>query len=527
MGEIDKLLKLTKRTLPPLPRLAKETIETLLVKTEREFLELLTSQEELKNLILEVTNQPQFRKDNPPIEDIRKALLILGEDFVKILVLSYISLKLQKDTFNEFNYKLFWARAIANLCFSHLLFDYFESYPQHLHISSYLMDYGVIVLYLIHPEGYLNVLKLKKLGKTVCEAEREVFGVDHAVIGGEYFENYSFPRRFVLDIFYHHRLSALPEEIPQEVFHDIKLLNLIDLGVGSYFSDERESKYQAYKEFAQTNFGMDEVQADYFIENLPSMVNQFFEILGYKEFTLIPYSEWLKERDRKIKEALAKLEEQKKAEKDAETDFKTKIAKLLRDREILIKQLAELEKKLKTSSILDPLTNVYNQEYFIRRLREELLRAKRYRRIVSVLLVEIEKLSDITQMFGSKEEERVLKLIAEGISQHLRRVDIIAKLNHPERFGIILPETPMQGAMVVARKLYRMIERFFNTKYRINKLPFITIVTYDPSKLNPKTDPNAEAILKILEKGIEILKEKRQKRILCLLIDKELEKNQG
>jgi len=527
MGEIDKLLKLTKRSLPPLPRLAKLVIETLLMKTEREFLELLTNEEELKNLVLEVTNQPQFRKDNPPVEDIRKALLILGEDFVKILILGYISKKLQKNTFNEFNCKLFWARAIANLCFSHLLFDYFENYPSHLHISSYLMDFGVLLLYFIHPEGYLKVLKLKKLGKTVCEAEREVFGVDHSIVGGEYFENFSFPRRFVLDIYYHHRLSALPEEIPQEVFQDIKFLNLIDLGVGSYFSDERELKYNAYKEFAQTNFNLDPVQADSFVENLPSFLNQFFEILDYKEFTLIPYSKWLKERDKKLKEALAKLEEQKKADKEAIVDFKAKIAKLIRERELLVKQLSELERKLKTSSILDPLTNVYNQEYFIRRLREELLRAKRYGRLVSILLVEIEKLSELTQMFGAKEEETALKLLAESISQHLRRVDIVAKLNHPERFGIILPETPMQGAMVVARKLNRMIEKFFNVKYRINKLPFITVVTYDPSKLNPKTDPHAEAILKILEKGIDILKEKGQKRILCLLIDKELENNKG
>ena len=524
MGELDKLLKITKRTLPPLPRLAKDIIETLLVKSEREFIELLNANEELKNLILNVTNQPQFRKDNPPVEDIRKALLILGEDFVKILVLGYLSTKMQKSTFNEFNCKLFWARAIANLCFSNLLADYFETYSQHLHLSSYLMDMGVLILYLIHPDGYLKVLRLKKLGKSVCEAEREVFGVDHAVIGGEYFENYNFPRRFVLDIYYHHRLSALPEEIPQEIFEDVKFLNLVDLGIGAYFSDEREIKYQQFKEFAETNFNIDSIQADSFIETIPSITNQFFEILGYKEFTLIPYSKWLQEKNKKLQEELARLEQEQKADKKTAEDVKAKIIKLIRDREILLQQLSELEKRLKKSSILDPLTGIYNHEYFLRRLKEELLRAKRYRRIVSVLLVEIEKLSDISQNFGTKEEEIVLKLLAEGISQCLRRVDIIAKLNHPERFGIILPETPMQGAMVVARKLSRMIERFFNLKYKINKLPFITIVTYDPSKLNPKTDPNAEAILKVLEKGLDIIKEKKQKRILCLLIDKELEK---
>jgi len=523
MGELDKLLKISKRVLPPLPKLVKEVLETLLIKTEREFLELLETNEELKNLVLSVTNQPQFRKDNPPIEDIRKALLILGEDFVKILILGYLSTKMQKSTFNEFNCKLFWARAIANLCFSYILNDYFETYPQHLHLSSYLMDIGVLILYFIHPDGYLKVLRLKRMGKSVCEAEREVFGVDHSVIGGEYFENYNFPRRFVLDIYYHHRLSALPEEIPQEVFEDIKLLNLIDLGVGSYFSEERENRFQQFKRFAETNFSINSIQSEGLINALPSVVNQFFEILNYKEFSLIPYTKWLQEKTRKIQEELAKLEREQKEKED----IKAKIVKLIKDREELIRQLNELEKKFKKGSIIDPITGIYNHEYFLRRLKEELLRAKRYRRIVSVLLVEVEKLSEITQKFGIKEEETVLKLLAEGISQCLRRVDIIAKLNHPERFGIILPETPMHGAMVVARKLSRMIEKFFNLKYKINKLPFITIVTYNPLKLDPKTDPNADAILKILEKGLDIIKEKKQKRILCLLIDKELEKEQA
>ena len=526
MGEIDKLLKLTKRRLPPLPKIVKDILDTLLLKTEREFFQLISTNEELKTLILSVTNQPQFRRDNPPIKDIRKALLILGEDFVKILVLSFISTKIYKDTFNEFNFKLFWARSLANLCFSYLLFNHFEKYPSHLHISSYLMDFGIVVLYLIHPEGYLNVLKLRKMGKSICEAEREVFGVDHAIIGGEYFENYSFPRRFVLDIYYHHRLSALPEEIPQEVFQDIKFLNLIDLGVGSYFSDEREEKYQKFKEYAQSNFDIDSMQADYFIENLPTFTNQFFEILGYKEFILVPYSKWLKEKDKKLKEALEKIAQQAKEKEGVVQDYKNQLVKLLREREILLKQLVALEKKLRTSSILDPLTNLYNQEYFLKRLKEELLRSKRYGRIASILVVEIEKLEDITQNYGTKEEEAILKLLAENISQKLRRTDIVAKLKVPERFGVILPETPMQGGMVVARKLLQAIEKTFNKKYKTSKSGYITVVTFDPSKLNPKTDPPAEAILKILEKGLDVLKEKGQKRILCLLIDKELEKLQ-
>ncbi|WP_038056664.1 HDOD domain-containing protein [Thermodesulfobacterium hydrogeniphilum] len=523
MGELEKLLKLTQRPLPPLPKIAKAILETLLLKTEREFFELISTNKELSSLILSIANLPQFRKNNPPVEDIRKALLILGDIFVRTLVLSFISTKIQKTTFNEFNFKLFWARAITNLCFSNILFDYIENYPSHLHISAYLMDFGIIVLYLIYPQGYLKVLKLKNLGKTTCEAEREVFGVDHAIIGAEYFENYTFPRRFILDILYHHRVSTLPEEIPDGILNDVKIIHLIDLGVGSYFSNEREKKFSEFKEFAHRNFNFTTSQAETFIETLPSWVNQFFEIFNYKEFLLIPYSKWLKEKNEKLKETIKKIEETKKEKEEIIKNYKNELTKLLKEKEYLIQQLSILEDKLRKTSILDPLTQLYNENFFKSRLKEELLRAKRYKRIVSILLIEIEKLTKLTESYGSKEEEKILKILAENISQKLRRVDIVAKLDHPERFAIILPETPMGGAMVVARKILKTVEKTFYNHYKIPKSAFITVITYDPSKLNPKTDPQVDAILKALIKGMEFLKEKKQKRILALVIDKELE----
>ncbi len=523
MGEIEKLLKLTNRTLPPFPRLGKDILEVLLLKTEREFLELITEREELKNLILYVVNLPQFKKNTLEIEDVRKALLILGEEFVKILVLSYLSKKLTRNTLNEFSFPKFWARAIAGLCFSSQLSYHLSDYPQHLHVSSYLMDFGIIVLYLISPEGYLKVLKLKKLGKSTCEAEREVFGIDHTVIGGEYFENFNLPRRFILNIYYHHRLSALPEEIPGEIFEDIKILHLIYLATGAYFSVDREKKYKAYLEFATNWLNIESTQAEYFVENLPSMVNQYYEILDLKDFCLIPYSKWLKIQEEKLKAKVKVLELQKKERENLLEKYENEISALLREKENLLKEIEELNYRLKTSTIRDPVTEVYNENYFLKRLKEELLRAKRYKRIFSILLVDVEDIQKIVENRGIPEAEKFLKIIAQNISQKLRRVDIVAKLKNFEQFGIILPETPAQGAMVVARKVLKTVEKTFFAMYKESGSCYITVVTFDPSHMSSKTDPSSESVMKVLSTGLEFLKTKKQKRILLLKIDKELE----
>lgn len=526
MGELDRLLKISQRSPIPLPQIGRDILETLLLKTEREFVELITNNREISSLILSVANQPKYRKDNPPVQDVRLALLILGEDLVKLLVLSFISTKLCKVTFNEFNFHLFWARAIANLCFSYICAPYFENYSSHLNISSYLMDFGIIVLYSLSPEGYLQVLKLKKLGKSLVQAEKEVFGVDHSTIGGEYFENYNFPRRFVLNIQYHHLFPNLPEDSPPEVFEDIKFLNFIDLGVSCYFSVDRERRFKEFKSFAKTHFNLNEEEAQNLLESLPEWTNLFYEFLNYKDYHLIPYSKWLKLQEEKIQAQIKKLEEQRKKEETLIEIYQDELAKSIREKELLIKEIDSLKKKLKESSFIDPLTGVYNEDYFLKRLKEELLRAKRYRRVLSVLLIEIEKFSQISELYGSEEEENIIKVLSSEFLRNLRRVDIVAKLSKPELFAVILPETPLSGAMVVARKILRIVERTFYKRYDRVFSPFIAVVSFDPSKIDPKTDPQLEGILNTLKRGLELLKLRGQKRIVSLVVDKELEPQQ-
>lgn len=523
MGELERLLSLTKKSYPPLPDLVKQTLETYLTKTERELLELIEKHQELRYLVISVANLPQFRKDSPEIIDLRKAILVLGEDFIKILILSYLSLKLKKTTFNEFNFDLFWARAIANLCFSYLLSSHLENYSEHLHVTSYLMDYGIVLLYLISPEGYLQVLKLKKLGKSTLDAEREVFGVDHATIGAEYFENYGFPRRFILNLAYHHRVQILPDEVPQYIMEDVKILSFIDLGIGCYYSVKKEEKFRNFQEIGKTLLKThDESFLISLLDSLPSLVNSFYEITGYKDYQLIPYTQLLKKREREIQEQIQKIEEKRKEQEIVRT-YREEISKLLREKIELIKTIEKLERDLKTRSVFDPLTGLYNEGYFTKRLNEEISRARRYNRSFSVMLLEIEDLPEFSEKFDKREEEKILCKISDLFLNSLRRVDIVAKLKEPERFGIILPETPLSGGMVVARKLLKILEKFFYEHYKLIKSCFISVLSYEPKTINYKLSPKVEVFLRTLEKGLELLKERRQRRIVSLVIDREIE----
>ncbi|MGC9109382.1 MAG: HDOD domain-containing protein, partial [Caldimicrobium sp.] len=235
MGELEKLLRKENKTLLPFPKIGIKILQTFLTKSPREIEEFLITEKEIAQILITVANLPKYHKGEVPIENPRQVILVLGEDTAKILALGLISQKLIKHTFNEFSFPKFWARALSQLVAGFYFADLIENYPSHIPISAYFLDFGILVLYLLNPEKYLQVLRLKKEGKSLLSAEEEIFGVNHALVGAEYFENYALPRRFILNIRHHHNEEE-KEGLPPEILEDCMFLRMIDHGVGSFFS---------------------------------------------------------------------------------------------------------------------------------------------------------------------------------------------------------------------------------------------------------------------------------------------------
>ncbi len=105
----------------------------------------------------------------------------------------------------------------------------------------------------------------------------------------------------------------------------------------------------------------------------------------------------------------------------------------------------------------DPLTGAYNRKFFFERLREELERVKRYKRPLSVALLDVDNFKRINDKFGHPFGDKVLKTIASLIMSRERSTDLFARVGG-EEFGIILPETDIYGAQRVCERLRRDIE---------------------------------------------------------------------
>jgi diguanylate cyclase (GGDEF)-like protein len=108
-------------------------------------------------------------------------------------------------------------------------------------------------------------------------------------------------------------------------------------------------------------------------------------------------------------------------------------------------------------SITDGLTGVWNQRYFRIRLRQEVERAIRFRRSLSLLVLDIDYFKSVNDGHGHQRGDSILIELAGRLASAVRgQVDTVARYGG-EEFVLILPETPLEGAAVVAEKIRESI----------------------------------------------------------------------
>jgi len=157
------------------------------------------------------------------------------------------------------------------------------------------------------------------------------------------------------------------------------------------------------------------------------------------------------------------------------------LAKVL-DKSLLFQHTKEL-------SITDDLTGLYNRRYFNQRFEREVLRAKRYRRPLSILLIDIDYFKNYNDINGHLLGDEVLKKVAYLIESNLRKADIVARYGG-EEFVVLLPEIDKTHADQVAEKLRRTVElrHFPKEQYQPNKNLTISIglATLPDDSTNPR-----------------------------------------
>jgi diguanylate cyclase (GGDEF)-like protein len=130
----------------------------------------------------------------------------------------------------------------------------------------------------------------------------------------------------------------------------------------------------------------------------------------------------------------------------------------------LMRTIHQREGELRTLVIKDHLTGLYNRGYFYYRLNSEIRRAQRYKRAVSLLLIDVDDFKRINDRYGHLMGDHLLRLLSGTIMSTIRyssarqsyELDIPCRYGGDE-FAVILPETAAGQAAIAAERLRTQI----------------------------------------------------------------------
>ncbi len=104
----------------------------------------------------------------------------------------------------------------------------------------------------------------------------------------------------------------------------------------------------------------------------------------------------------------------------------------------------------------DALTDTYNRTYFDLRITQEVQRARRYRRALTLVMVDIDHFKRINDTLGHEVGDRALIHIAECLKNGLRQSDILFRHGGDE-MAILMPETSADEAYLILKRIIRSV----------------------------------------------------------------------
>ncbi len=240
---------------------------------------------------------------------------------------------------------------------------------------------------------------------------------------------------------YIYNVGSDREKITAFVKEIVKRILQIEAGINNSY-EHTHTTVQSNEEFGSLlNHEIGELRNSVDVsERLEDLKNHVSQTLSYIETAL---------KEKNAKDKAVKLMSEK-----SRTDFQAGFSKLKKELDQAIRHSKDLETKLNQ----DPLTKVYNRRAYIKRITNEMDRFLRYKTIFSLLVFDIDFFKKVNDNYGHAIGDKCLQEITRRAAPVLRKNDMLARYGG-EEFVVIMPETASEGAVTVAEKIRKSIEK--------------------------------------------------------------------
>ena len=145
----------------------------------------------------------------------------------------------------------------------------------------------------------------------------------------------------------------------------------------------------------------------------------------------------------------------------------------------LNRELIKINEKLKSISLIDALTGLYNYRYLQEAIEVEFHQARRYAQNLAIIMLDIDYFKSINDVYGIAFGDLVLKQLAKQLKRMVRRYDILIRYSG-EEFIIISPRLNRNSAFNLAQRLLDSLNfiNFGNKKHSVKLKMSLSVVSF-------------------------------------------------
>ena len=181
-------------------------------------------------------------------------------------------------------------------------------------------------------------------------------------------------------------------------------------------------------------------------------------------------------------------------------------------------RLSTANKELKNLALRDPLTKVFNRRYFDEKLEKEWKRLQRIPSPLSVIMCDVDCFKSYNDTYGHQTGDECLRMVAESISNTLKRpADCVARYGG-EEFIVILPYTPPQGAFKVAEAIRDGVKKL-NIPHTASSVSSVVTISLGVAGSIPSRNDNPLSLLEAADQALYLAKAQGRDRVQIYMYD--------
>lgn len=397
--------------------------------------------------LLRVANSPAYGGGGIKTAD--RAVSILGIRALKNIALCWSAQNcVNPKELLPFDMNRFWEDSLRRAVAGELLAEVLDiASPQEAFTTGLLQDLGVLVIILNHPDQAERWMTYVDASPEARRAiEMELFDETHDGVAGHLRDRWNLPNTFFEVMEHHH---DLPSDGHPPLVRVARLAE--SLAAPLMVSDKRSAVNRLYSQL-RDEAKLDREQVDALSEKLGRIVQERARAMGLSVSKQPKYSEIVTAANRSLAEMNLNYE-QLIGELEA---TKAQLEQLLSEKRKLAKELEEKNVRLTHVSQTDALTGLPNRRGYKERMTIELARSARASTPLCLIMGDIDHFKQVNDTWGHDFGDRVISAIASVLKTNLRRTDFAARIGG-EEFAIVLPDTPLEGAVLAAEKILEKV----------------------------------------------------------------------